>query len=246
MTPYLSLFFYLTLLPFLFPFPSAGLVEQHPTQTAERVQKSLRSRDTCFPAACPGARELPELPVSPSLLPLCIFLQKRGNLLQSVARRIAAISMLPWTCISLCLPLPSDNSQAVAPDLVFSNCTFLQAPAARNMFLVPTCEFNGALAFLMRNSGLQGGTVTLCTHVSQQQLQRGELGYPCPPTAKVCMCRWWRIGVMPAHGDLRLASSYRHGARQRGRQQGSRPAPPELLSWWHPKFLLTPLVLHPP
>lgn len=81
----LSPFFPFAPVPFLFPFPPAGRVEQHPMQTAEQAQKSLRSRDTSFPAACPGARELPEPPAPPSLLPLHIFLQKRDNLLQSMA-----------------------------------------------------------------------------------------------------------------------------------------------------------------
>lgn len=57
----LSLFL-LTLLPFLSPFPHAGQVKQHILLTAKWAQKSLQSRNTSFPAACPGTRELLEHP----------------------------------------------------------------------------------------------------------------------------------------------------------------------------------------
>lgn len=72
----LSHFFPLTLLAFLFPFPPPGQVEQHPTQPAEQAQKSLQSGDAPFPAACPGAHELPE-PPSPPAWCLCSFSFRR-------------------------------------------------------------------------------------------------------------------------------------------------------------------------
>lgn len=172
----LSPFFPITLLPFLFPFPPSSRLEQHPGQTAERVQKSLQRgmHPSLQPAQAP--RSTQNTP-SPPACCLCTFSFRKEVTCSRVWHEGQLLSPCCHGHASLCIPLPSDNSQAVAPDLVVSNCM--------------------------------------------------------------------RISIMLMHGDLCLASSYRQGARQHGRQWGSKPPPRGLLSWWHPKHLLTPLVLHP-
>lgn len=83
----MSPFFFLPLLPFLFPFPLSFSPSPHqPHQAVPHTdgQKSLQSRVTSFHASCPDACELLDPPISPSLLPSCICFQKRHNLLQSM------------------------------------------------------------------------------------------------------------------------------------------------------------------
>lgn len=123
-----------------------------------------------FPAAFPGACELLE-PLAPPAQCLsfrkevthweyvqCIFLQERGNLLQSVSQRVCG-------CVSVIVSASQVAIPRLPPHPVVSNCPFSQALATHNALLVPSWVFNRALTFLSVAAGLQGGTVIFCIRV---------------------------------------------------------------------------------
>lgn len=129
-------------------------------------------------------------------MPLCIFLQERGDLLQSVSQRMCAVSMLLWMCVSPCQCPPSDHSQ-VPPDLGVSNCAFSQALPTHNALLVPSWEFTRALTFPGVTAGLQGGTVVFCISYVRCSSCRQErrAGLPLPMSAHVTAGRLVSTGT---------------------------------------------------
>lgn len=221
MTPYLCL--PSSPSPFCFSF-SPSLPPAELSSTPGRQRRACRNpcRAGMHPSLQPA--KAPRSTQNPLSLPaccLCTFSLRKELTCSRVWHEGQLLSPCCHGCASLCLPIPSDNSQAAAPDLVVSNCTFLHALAAGNTFLVLTCKLWGPRI----------------SHMQQRACRAARLSFAPMSVSS----NWWRISIMLVRGDLCLASSYRLGARQRG----SRPPPPGLLSWWHPKHLHTPLVLHP-
>lgn len=133
-------------------------------QTAEQAQKSLQNRDASFPAAFPGACELLE-PLAPPAQCLCAYCFRKEVTCSRVCHKGYVLSPCCCGCVSAFANAFQVTIPRLPPDLVVSNCVFLQALATHNALLVPAWEFNRALTFLRVTAGLQGGTVIFCIHV---------------------------------------------------------------------------------
>lgn len=228
----LSPLFPLTLVSFLYPLPPASWVKQHPCrQLSGHTSPCGAGMHPSFPAAFPGACELLE-PLAPPAQCLsfrkevthweyvqCIFLQERGNLLQSVSGYVDV-------CQSLSVP----------PKWLFPGChhTRLFLIARSRKPWLHTMHFwshpgylKGPSPFYVWQQACRVGQSSFASVSGSSSCgQERRAGLPSPTCGQmcVCMCHWWKVGVCRR---LRLASSC------------------GLLFCWHPKCLLTPLVLNP-